>query len=245
MLLHTIKTKVKSKSYNLELPNKKSIVLSGSNALQILYTVEALLSGDYLGRYKYFDKKWGFEYQPFTGDSELVFKEGTITGKNGIASFTGRIPKIHCIRTLGKGQFRSFVSSQGVGTSPLSVDMTKYQHTLPEIIWKELISNVNKFLGGEVVTLEKGELKFDWLTSSEYSVEAQKFIYLIFAECYLTPQGYSRVLLMSNIEFLTGRQQVLLIEALDNITGHSCCLSSGNINLSDISSTSIVSILNV
>ena len=70
-------------------------------------------------------------------------------------------------------------------------------------------------------------------------------IYLLICECFQTPEGYSRVILLPNIESMSSKQQVNLIETLDNFSGHELVLSSGNIEKSDLSSNSCVEFLTI
>lgn len=245
MQLKGLKTEVNEHPIIVNFPDKKSIILKGQNNLHLLYVIEMLLSSDYTGYYKDLDKNYGYMYKNVTGMSQLAFTNGSIIGKDNKIYINGQVPNLHCIRYLKNGEFRSFLFSEDVGYCELYNDMTKYSTIVPDNSWIRLCTLVNNLIGYEVVVLDNRQLKFNWGTNIEFSIEAQKFIYMIISECFLTPNGYLRVLLLPDIDILSSKQQVKLIECLDNIKGHEMCISSGNISFSDIDENSVVTFVNV
>ena len=244
MLIKGVKTEVNGNLLSVPFPDKKTIILRGSNGLQILHIVESLLSNDFTGYYFEADKQYGFYYKPVTGMSQLAFNDGSIYGKDKAIHTQGVIPKIHCIRYLGKSnKIRSFVISNDLQYSELYVDTTKYSTALTVAQWMRLISLINKVVGFEMVTLEDEQLSIQFREDYEIPVEGQQIIYMLIAECFVTPQGYSRVLLLPDIPYLSGKVQAELLETIDNINGHTLTLSSGSVQLSDFSPNSIVSYL--
>lgn len=245
MQLKSIKTEVNGHPIVVNFPDKKSIILRGQNNLHLLYVIEMLLSSDYTEYYKDLDKNYGFYYKNVSGLSQLMFTNGSIVGKDKKIYINGQVPKLHCIRYLKDGEFRSFLFSDEIGYSEIYNDMTEYSTIIPDTAWIRLCTLVNNLIGSEVVVLNNRHLEFNWDNNSEFSIQAQKFIYMIFSECFLTPKGYLRILLFPDIDILSPKQQVNLIESLDNIIGHEMCISTGDIAFSDVAENSVVTFVNV
>ena len=72
-----------------------------------------------------------------------------------------------------------------------------------------------------------------------------QIIYMLIAECFLTPKGYHRVLLLPNISYLSKEVQLNLLEVLDNIKGHSLTLSTAGVDVLDISGRRAITVLNI
>lgn len=234
MQLKGIKTILNEKERAIKLPNKKSIVLKSvnqNNKDQIIYLIETLLSREYTDYYAKVDSNFGFQYMPLSKISVLDFTNGKIIGKNSTIRVNGEIPKIHCVRYVRNGVIRSFLcdNSEHAGTCLLNYNMTRYTKDVSDAVWYRIIEIVNKFLGYKAVELVDKELRFHF-TTTKYSVEAQKIIYMLISECVLTPENYLRVVLLSDIECMTEEQQIDLIMVLDNLKGHEMLISSGNIN---------------
>ena len=86
MLIKGVKTEVNGNLLSIAFPDKKSIILRGTNGLQVLHIVESLLSNDFTGYYFEADKQYGFYYKPVTGMSQLAFNDGSIYGKDKLES---------------------------------------------------------------------------------------------------------------------------------------------------------------
>ncbi len=245
MLIKRVRTYVNNKELVFNIPDKKSIILRGSNGLQVIFVLESLLSGD-TGFYRFdLDKSYGFNYSPVTGLSEVLFNSGVITGMDRIVHKDGVIPRLHVIRYLNGSIIRSFLMSGKADTSCVSTDMCVYTKAVAEDIWQRVFLITNDILGFPYVTVVNGVLQFNSQEGTYWGIDSQMLVYLLVAECCLTPEGYHRVLLLPDISFLDGRHQALLIEHLDNIRGHSLCLSCGSISYDDISSDSVLSFINV
>ena len=52
-----------------------------------------------------------------------------------------------------------------------------------------VVSIVNRILGSDVVSYSSDGLAFAW--ADDICIEAQKLVYQLVAECFLTPQGIS------------------------------------------------------
>lgn len=245
-LLKSLNTEINGRPLQVNFPDKKTIILRGSNALQVIHVVECLLSQDFTGYYSDIDKVYDYYYQKVTGVSSLVFNAGAILGKNKETQIQGVVPSIHVIRYLNDCKFRSFYLTTVAGTySPVYNNMTKYSHVIQDTQWIRLLALVNDLVGFELVKLENEELKFTFNENSEICIDGQKLIYTMLAECFLTPDGYSRVLLIPNIDILPTKVQVRFLELLDDINGHTLTLSLADINPSNLKATSIISFLNV
>lgn len=245
-LLKSLNTEVNNRALQVNFPDKKSLILRGTNALQVIHIVECLLSQDFTGYYAELDKKYGFRYDNVYGLSSLVFNAGAILGKNKETQVQGVVPNIHTIRYLGCYTIRSFYLTNVAGTyAPLYNNMTRYSHVIQDIRWVRLLALVNNVVGFELVKLENEQLKFNFVENGEIGVDGQKLIYSLIAECFLTPDGYSRVLLLPDMNILPKNIQVRFLELLDDINGHTLTLSTANIIPSDIKTTSIISFLNV
>lgn len=216
-----IKTIINEQEKAVKLPDKKTVVLQGENKENIMYLIETLLSRDYTDYYAKIDRNYGFYYFPLSKISVLEFTNGKIIGKKSTIKINGEIPKIHCIRYVKDGIIRSFLCSDYTekNNCALTENLTRYTDRIDETIWNKLLKTVNDFIGYDVVTVKDKELHFNF-TPNQYSVEAQKTIYMLISECFITPSDYLRIVLLSDIETLTVEQQLELIKVLDNIKGH-------------------------
>lgn len=245
MLIKRIKTYINGNELVFNVPNKKSIVLRGSNGLQVIYVLESLLSGD-TGHYNFdLDKQYGFNYQQLGVMHEVQFNDGIITGMDRVVHTSGRIPRVHVIRYLSGVVFRSFLMADGSDAVSISQDMMHYSKAVPEALWQRIFIVTNRLLGFQYVARGNEGLEFRVSDDCGWSQEAQCLAYILIAECCLTPEGYHRVLLLPDIKCMTGKQQASLIETLDNIQGHSLCLSCGTITYDDLASDSCLSFVSV
>lgn len=246
-LLKKVSTGINGQTIDVNLPDKKTIILRGRNALQVLFITESLLRQDFTDYFSSLDKQFGFDYAEPTGTSYVMFNNGAIMGKDKAIKLQGIIPNIHVVRYLGAcNKIRSSYMAQTMNVrANTEVDMTKYSHIIYDAQWIRLIASVNNILGFEFVRLEDEQLQFNFDNTKEIGVEGQEIIYLLIAECTLTPEGYSRVLLLPDIPYLSAKAQVKLLETLDNFRGHTLTLSLANIQPSDLGASSIISFLNV
>lgn len=245
-LIKCVTTEISGRVIQVNLPEKKTLILRGSTALHLLHIVECLLGQDFTGYYWNLDKSYGFNYEEVSGESSIIFNDGAVFGKDKVTQVQGVIPNIHVIRYLSGYTIRSFYLSTTVSSfSPIYDNLTKYYGILQDTQWVRLIMLVNNVLGFEFVRLEEDKLEFNQLRGSYISVEGQKLVYSIISECFLTPDKYSRVLLLPDIDVLPKDIQVRFLEVLDNIKGHTLTLSTANLGFEDIKGRSIISFLNV
>lgn len=246
-LIKSISMEIKNKPIQIGLPDKKTIILKGQNATQLLYVVESLLSQDVTGYYKDLDKIYGFDYSDLDGQSMITFNNGAIIGKNKISQVKGVVPDIHVVRYLGaSNKLRSFYLSNTITKQqPIYNNMTHYSHIIEDSSWIRLIAIANSIVGFDMVQLKNNDLHFSFQETYPISVEGQKIVYLLLAECMLTPEGYSRVLLLPDINYLDVNVQIKLLEYLDNIKGHTLTLSLANISNDDLSVNSAITFVTV
>lgn len=243
MNLKGFKTQVNGKLMSVAIPDKKTILLRGTNSLQAIHTLECLLARDFTENYSSMDGQYGYHYEEKKGTSQLLFDTGSIYGKDLATRVDGKIPNIHCIRYLKNGFFRSFYVTNETVNADIDICTTEYNPNILSVSeWFRLIASVNNLIGAEVVKLEGTNIRFNFKEDLEWSIDAQKFVYLIIAECFITSDNYKRVLLLPDIEILTSKQQIQLLELLDNIKGHWVTFSSGNIDFKDVTSEAVTSL---
>lgn len=237
MQIKSIQTSFDSEFASIVFPNKKSIILCGNKrkAEHLIYLLECTLMNDFTGYYGELDVKRGYNYYDLTGQTTVVFSNGAIRGKDKRVDKSGEIPKFHVVRYVDGSEIRSFYISKNMNESVFNKTLSKEDMV-------RLVINVNKVCGCDFCKLENDKIVFDerYLDNKNY-----KLIYLLICECFQTPEGYSRVILLPNIESMSSKQQVNLIETLDNFSGHELVLSSGNIEKSDLSSNSCVEFLTI
>lgn len=239
MKIKGIQTVIDSEFISIKFPNKQSIILRGRERKleQILYLLECSLMNDFTNYYGDLDCKKGYNYYELNGQTIVTFTNGAIRGKDKCIEKSGDIPKFHVIRYVSGSEIRSFYISKSMNNSMYSFSK---RLTSDELI--RLVANVNKVCGCDFCSIEGSKITFN----KDYTNDDNcKLIYLLIAECFQTPEGYMRVILLPNIKGMTSKQQALLIETLDNFNGHELLLSSGSISEDDLSPNSCVSFLNV
>lgn len=244
-LIKVVGMNVDGSDLSFELPDAKVIFLRGRLKEHFLYVMESLLSMDASGYYGELDCH---EQADLSGGAFMLFSGGgAVKSKDKFVEATGLIPPTHVIRYTGKGQtFRSFYMERGLSTySPVYTDMRRYSHAIDDAKWIRLIGVVNNLLGFEFVRLIDGRLDFHPKAGLPISQEGQKFVYMLMAECYLTPDKYKRVLLLSDIPYLDRQDELRLIQRLSYINGHLLALSTAGVDFSDIKPGSSISFLSV
>lgn len=231
----------------VELPNKKTIFVRGKLSEHFLYVVESMLARDTSGYYGKLDGSAGKSYQDVDGEMCLLFNDGAIRSNERVIQVNGALPSTHVIRYTGvDSTFRSFLLENSLTThSPVYSDMRKYSHIIDDAKWVRLIAVVNNLLGFEFAKLSDGSLSFSPRTDCHFTVEAQKFMYMLMAECYLTPDGFSRILLLSDMPFLEKEDEIKFISCLGTIPYHSLTLSTSRASMDDIQAYESMSLISV
>lgn len=246
-VIKRVSTQVKGKTCSVSIPDSKTVILRGRLNLQILFTVESLLARDFTGNLAKIDSQYRYHYEPFEGESRLEFLNGVIIGANQTVKVEGEIPKIHCIRYLGNGfeEIRSFLLSETAVVNRLYTNTVKYTSALSPKSWVRMIAMVNSVVGYQMVTLTGTDLKFNFESDDEIDEEGKKLIYLLISECFLTPDDYTRVVILPDISCLYPEVQVKLLDTLDNIAGHSLTLSAARLQPSDILNSQSIKMINI
>lgn len=231
----------------VEFPNKTILFVRGRLNEHFLYVMESLLARDTSGYYSDLDSHAGKLYSDIDGHLVMLFNDGAIQSNERVIQVSGVLPSIHVVRYIGVGTtFRSFHLESSLSTySTVYSDMRKYSHVIDDAKWVRLISVVNDLLGFEFVKLEDEKLSFSPSADCKFSIEAQKFVYMLMAECYLTPDGFRRILLLSDIPFLEKEDEVKFINKLCAIPGASLTLSTSEVGTSDIEPYNSMSFLSV
>lgn len=220
--IRKITTFIDNRVINIDFQGYKLIKLSGdtSNKDTFLYTVERFLARDFDSYYDDIDKNLGVNYKNIDGTSTIQFSSGFCSVTNGKIEIRGNYPKIHCIRYSGKDRIRSFLIDSEMHNSIIGTDMTVYNSVISDSKWNRLISIFNKTIGYEVVKIDllSRKLLFDIHDYCDWSEKDIKFLYLLLSESILTPDGYTRVTLLSDMDFLLSEQIYKLIDALTSIS---------------------------
>lgn len=220
---------------SFDFKEKPSIIVSGLNKMNLIYCLEMLLGKCFNTDISTKDAIYGIKYSNIS-DCMLTFMNGSIiAGKGSMVVSKGLVPKIHCIRYSGESNIRSYVFSDEFCDANIGLNLTQYSRVLSDIDWYRLVTLTNKFLDANIVDVKNEQLEFNFIDGYKYSIEVQKFVYLLFAECMLTPTGFSRVLLLGDIPFLSTDDQIKLMGYLSSIRYHSCSISTINISLDKVS----------
>lgn len=234
-MFRNIQFTINKHKVSFDFKGRQNIVVSGSNKMNLIYCMEMLLGKCFNSDIGTKDAVYGVTYSDIS-DCILTFtNDSMIAGKGSMVVSKGVVPKIHCIRHSGEGTIRSYVFSDELCNANIGLSLTQYSRVLSDVDWYRLITLTNKFLDAKVVDVKNEQLEFNFIDGYKYSIEAQKFVYLLFAECMLTPTGFSRVLLLGDIPFLSEDDQIRLMGYLSSIRYHSCSISTINISLDKVS----------
>lgn len=209
------------KLIQLDLPDKKSIVLEGSSKDYLLSLIKALLGVDYGG---YMSDSWE-DKDILTNNAYMKFTNGSVYCKEGYVMLDGNVPLTHCVYARKEGGIDSFLLTQGTGSKPLDFDMTKYTDGISQQDWLRLKELINRFAGFEFMQIRNKELYFN-----EVNAELET-AYLLMAESFLTPENYLRVVLIPELECFTPDRMFEFVELLDNIHRLEVVLVSADVNI--------------
>ena len=215
MQLKSIQAIHKGRVINLELPDKKSIVLSGSrqDCNYILDLTKLLLGVDYNSSLYYIENK---SEELLKDSASMRFTTGSILLKDGSVRIVGKVPYIHCVMLTETG-VSSFLVSQSLNPTSINHDMTKFSNIIPVGDWIRLTELFNRFAGFECAIFRKnGDNDFSLEFYSELTEEL-KLAYLLISESFLTPKDYLRIVLIPQISLFDEKRMFELIELVDNI----------------------------
>lgn len=231
MQLKSIQAIHKGRVINLELPDKKSIVLNGSrkDCNYILDLSKVMLGVDYNSSLPYVENR----SEDILNDSaSMRFTTGSILLKDGSITIQGKIPYIHVVQVTNNGGISSFLVSQSLNPTGLAVDMTKFSNAIEIADWIRLVELFNRYAKFECAILENNgdnnfSLRFNGLT------EELKTVYLLMSESFLTPKDYLRVVLLPEINGINADRMFELIELTDNITKLEMIICGADVEIKD------------
>lgn len=231
------------KEYLFDFKAHKSLILYGTHALDILYSLESILTAELSNNISVKDKVYKINYSnisdiylQFMNDSFMIMTSGTLIKR-------GNIPQVHVIRYSGNGNIRSYDFTARNVASKIQYNLFEYSSVMSETQWLRLISVVNMYLDFKFVDLVDNELRFTLDDSKGYNLEECKFVYMLFGELFLT-RGMDQIVLLSDIEFMTKEHQVKLISYLSSILRVNSVVSTMNIDYTDISKTNNIPVVN-
>ena len=146
------------------------------------------------------------------------------------------MPRIHCIRYTKGGRLRSFLLSSDSSDEVIGTNMTIFSSVISDSKWSRLVAIVNKLIGYEVVKLDikSRKISFDIHSYNDWSEDAIKFVYLLISEAMLTPDKYTRVMLLSEVDILSTSQVTELIKTLSSISRNEMLIFSDSASANDL-----------
>lgn len=226
-------TFIDSRVINIDFQGYKLIKVVGENSNKdtFLYLLERFLARDFDTYYDDIDKALGADYKSIEGISTLYFSNGVCYANGKKLEIKGNVPKLHCVRYTGKDRIRSFLIDSEMNNSVIGTDMTKFNSSISDSKWNRLATLMNKTIGYEVVKIDttKRKIEFDIHDYCDWSVKDIKLVYLLLSESMLTPDDYTRVVLISDIDFMLSEQVAKIISALTSISRSEMIVFSSDI----------------
>lgn len=223
-----------NKLVNLDFQSYKLVNLSGTKESKdtILYLLERFLARDFGSYYDDIDSNLGVNYLDIKGTSTLQFTNGVSTYSDSKLSQRGMLPNIHCIRYARKDRVRSFLLDSEFNTEVIGTNMTRFTSVISNSKWSRLEKLANNLVGYDFVKIDvkNRKLSFDIHDFDSWTEEGIKFIYLLLSESMLTPDKYTRVTLLSEIELLSYEQVIKLIKTLSAVSRNEFIVFSNNIS---------------
>lgn len=244
MLIKQLTTVIDSKFINLSFEDSKVVLLSGANGEQILFTMECLLANDFTPQYAQQDAQQGYAYKPFNGLSSLQIGSGggIVLGTNLTVQKRGKMPQIFCVRSVGTAFTRCFLISDEDFKTNLS-DRLSVSEERGKV--ERLISTFNELVGYNALSVLNDSITVYLKETDKFTVELQKYIYVLFESILKTPVGYKTVVLLSYIDELSDAYHTRLIEMLCTFSCVDCVFTTADIVVDNFSDSSQVSVINV
>lgn len=231
--IKNLSTFIDNRMININFQGNKLVSLSGdeSNKDTILYTLERFFAQDFGSYYDEIDSNLGVSYKKLEGNSTLKYVSGISTYSDLKLQNRGTLPYIHCIRYINKDRIRSFIIDSNVTSEVIGTNMTVFSSVISDSKWSRLATLVNNLVGYECVKLDikSRKLSFDIHSYKGWSEETIKFVYLLISESMLTPDKYTRVILLSEIDILSTEQVAKLIKTLSSISRNEMIVFSNNL----------------
>lgn len=221
---------------NVVLPDKKSIVLCGSedDNLYVMDLLRVMLGVDYndnLGYLKYRAE------DILKSKASLRFTTGNVYISNGSVRIDGKIPYLHVVQPTNNGGIKSYLISPLVQGTDLDVDMTVYNESIQYSDWIRLVELFNRYAGrdcAQIVEVNKDstvqhgyQLRFNNIT------EELKTVWLLMSESFLTPQNYLRIVLLPKMNGFDSDKMFKLIDLVDNIGKLEMVITIADVNIKE------------
>ena len=225
---------INSELKRLEFGNSTFVQLIGDKVTKdtLLFNIERFLAMDFSDYYNNIDNSIGVVYHKLDGDATINFIDGLIHYKNGVLRSWGSIPNIHCIRYSSGNTIRSFsITDSSFDTA--GIDMTKYSHLVSNSAWMRIEKLVNELVGYKFVNIDTSNkiISFDFdSNSTEWTSDEIKMVYLLLSESTLTPVGYKRVTLLSELN-MSNEKFIKLINSLSKVSNNELVIYSNNCNI--------------
>lgn len=230
-----IKTQIDGVDLNFSMSdNKKAILLTGTYAFDILHLFEHIYGMDIPDNFAEIDAGYGITYKPFTSASYIDWQGLKAYTDKDVVKHEKGVPKLHIIRWLYGNTIRSYCMSDTAHTLSLYANLSTSNVALPPKTYYRIVKVVNNLLGSEAVTYNSGELHFNWEANTDIAIEAQKLVYQLVSECFLTPAGYQRLILLPEVPIMEKTLMLKLITALTSISGHKLLLSTLKAGIMDL-----------
>lgn len=232
--IKNLSTIIDTNIINIDFDSYKLVKLCGDklNKDTLISILERFLAIDFEKYYDDIDLNLGVSYLPVQ-NSTLKYNNGSIVYSNCKVETKGNLPKIHCIRYVNGVRIRSFLIDSEVTNDVIGVNMTEFNSVVSNSKWGRLSLLVNEMVGFDFVLLDikNRRLDFNLVSRSDWSEDALKFVYLLISESMLTPDDYTRVILLSNISVLNNIQISKLIHTLMSISKNEFIVYSDNIDI--------------
>lgn len=206
-MLNEVTTEYQRQFIDIQLPTRKLLIVRGGSDSKSFVSdvIESILGTDYTR---------ANAEEIFQTDSSLTFDDGEAYIKARAVCVKGKTQNIHCVLNDGVG-VKSFLTAEGTKDTSISYDFTHYNNGIENNKWIRLVTLTNNVLGYNAVSLLHNEITFDLKN------DFMKLIYLLLAESVATPEGYSRIMLLSEgiraIEGYTDELYAKLLTSLCNI----------------------------
>ena len=183
----------------------------------VVSVLERLFACDFTGYYDAFDESKGVHYLKGLTKAYVTLDRGSISytfnsGAEGNLSvrLSNSSGVLHCIRYVGSGELRTFLTSTGdkILESSFGGSNFKYAYKVPTSSLVYIQSLINKLVGVNVLDFSISTLSvsFDFSKldkSSVWTEEDIRLMYLILTECAVESSHTEKIVLLSNIEFFS------------------------------------------
>ena len=221
---------------NIVLPDKKSVVLSGSksDSEYVMDMMRVMFGVDYNDNLGYLHYR---SEEILRNSASLRFTTGSIYINKGSVRIEGRVPYLHIVQPDMQGGIRSYLVSQSATVKDLDVDMTVYNGAIPHTDWIRLAELFNRYADRDCVKI--CEVKDEETGSTGYKLEfvditeELQTVWLLMSESFLTPSNYLRIVLLPPMEGFDADKMFKLIDLVDNISRLEMVITTAEVNIKE------------